>query len=235
MSSSQDSVAPEALSRRDAVRRIASAVVGAGVAHAMPAMIGAQVHEAVNGDRTLQGEYAVRFFNKHEFRTLERLSELIIPADEGGPSGRAGGAPEFIDYLCSQNETLADIFTGGVLWIDHVARDRGGYAFEECEESAQTALLDGLVEAERTEAGGETRWNTHEYRRFGVFGATSPADLGQGLEFFQWARRLIMDAYYTSPAGIEDLGFQGNASHSEYQVPVEAISYAFGRSDLSDG
>ena len=234
MSSTQGFVSLDALSRRDALRRIALALTAAGLGQGIDAADAAQVHQQVDEERTLQGQYKIKYFNGHEFRTLERLSELIVPADEGGPSGREGGAPEFIDLLSSQNEELAHIFSGGILWLDSASAERHGTRFVECSEQAQTGLLDSLVEAERTEAGGETSWETREYRRFSVFGVKSASEMRQGLEFFGWSRRLVVDAYYTSPAGIKDLGFLGNSARSEYTVPQEPIDYAFERSPLRD-
>jgi hypothetical protein len=39
-----------------------------------------------------------------------------------------------------------------------------------------------------------------------------------------------VDAYYTSQAGIDDLGFQGNGAVAQFSVPEEAIRYAISRS-----
>ncbi len=230
MSSAQGFVPAESISRRDALRRIALAVTATGAGGGLSPADGAQVHERVDGERTLQGEYEVKYFNEHEFRALEVLSELIVPADEGGPSGRVGGAPEFIDLLSSENDELAGIFSGGILWLDAVSNERCGKDFSEAEGEHQTGLLDALVAAERADTGSDTRWDTREYARFSVFGVRAPSDMRRGLGFFGWARRLIVDAYYTSPAGIKELGFSGNASHSEYSVPREAIDYAMSRS-----
>ncbi len=234
MSSKQGFVSIEALSRRDALRRIALAVTAAGLGRGIAPADAAEVHQQVNQERTFRGEYEVKYFNEREFRTLERLSELIVPADEGGPSGREGGAPEFIDLLSSQNEELAGIFTGGILWLDNASNHRYGKRFAEADEELQTAMLDSLVAAEREDRGDDTRWDTREYGRFSVFGVRTPSDMRSGLVFFDWARRLIVDAYYTSPAGIKDLGFVGNASHTEYKVPRESIDYAKGRSPFRD-
>ena len=234
MSSTQGFVSVEALSRRAALRRIALGVTAAGLGRSIGSADAAEVHAQVEDVRTFEGEYKAMYFKQHEFSTLERLSELIVPADEGGPSGREGGAPEFIDLLSSENEQLAGIFTGGLLWLDAASRTRNGKRFVDASEEDQADLLDALVEAERVEAGTETRWETREYARFSVFGVRKPSDAQRGLEFFGWARRLIVDAYYTSPAGIKDLGFVGNASHSEYKVPQESIDYAVSRSPFRE-
>ena len=234
MSSTEGFVSLDALSRRDALRRVALALTAAGLGPGIDVADAAEVHQQVDEERTLQGQYKIKYFNEHEFRTLERLSELIVPADEGGPSGREGGAPEFIDLLSSQNEELAHIFSGGILWLDNASAERHGARFVECSEREQTGLLDALVDAERNETGEDTSWDTREHRRFSVFGVKSPSDMRQGLDFFGWSRRLIVGAYYTSPAGIKDLGFLGNSSYTEYTVPQEVIDYAFRRSPLRD-
>ena len=234
MSSSQGLVTIQSPSRRDALRRIALAVTAAGLRRGIEPSAAAQVHEAVESERTFRGEYKVRYFNEREFRSLERLSELVVPEDEGGPSGREGGAPEFIDLLASENRELADIFTGGLLWLDAAAADRGGKAFTESGEATQKAILDALVTAERETASGTANWDTREYTRFSVFGVSRSSDMRRGLTFFVWARRLIVDAYYTSPAGIKDLGFVGNSSHTVYEVPWEAVDYAVGRSPFRE-
>ena len=234
MSSANGFISVDTLSRRDAVRRMAMALTAAGLGRGIDAASAAQVHEEIEGERTLRGEYTVKYFNENEFRTLERLSELIVPADEGGPSGRDAGAPEFIDLLSSQNSELAGIFSGGILWLDDASEERHGNRFAEASEQDQTALLDTLVEAERHETAEATKWDTSEYRRFEVFGVKSPTDARRGVKFFAWARKMVVDAYYTSPAGIKDLGFLGNASHTEYEVPQEAIDYAFDRSPFRD-
>jgi choline dehydrogenase-like flavoprotein len=56
-------------------------------------------------------------------------------------------------------------------------------------------------------------------------------DLAVGVRFFTWVRRMTVDAYYTSAAGIEELGYLGNKASSQFKVPQEAIDYALTRSE----
>jgi hypothetical protein len=58
-------------------------------------------------------------------------------------------------------------------------------------------------------------------------------ELGPGIQFFVWARNMTVDAFYTSKAGMDDLGYMGNSAMSEFHVPAEAIDYAVKRSGLS--
>lgn len=234
MSSMHGFIPVEAVSRRAALRRIALGLTAAGLGGSLSRSDAAQVHAEVDGERAAAGEYEAKRFNVHEFRTVGVLSELVVPADEGGPSAREAGAPEFVDLLCSQNDELADIFTGGMLWLDGVTGERYGKPFADLEKGLQTEVLDALVEAERLETGADTRWDTSEYRRFSVFGVKTPSAMRRGVRFFDWARRLIVDAYYTSPAGIADLGFVGNAAHTKYEVPKDAIDYAMARSPFGE-
>ncbi len=57
-------------------------------------------------------------------------------------------------------------------------------------------------------------------------------ELAAGIRFFVWARRMAVDAYYTSAAGIKELGYMGNKGMKEFKVPQEAIDYAVKRSGL---
>ena len=140
---------------------------------------------------------------------MSRLAELIVPADAGGGSGVDAGAPEFIDLLCSQNDELADIYQGGLAWIDATMRQREGTRFVDAPAPRQTALLDALVDSERAERAGRT----------------GTGNLGPGVAFFNWVRRMTVDAYYTSPIGIADVQYQGNAVETGFEVPPDALDF----------
>ncbi len=47
-------------------------------------------------------------------------------------------------------------------------------------------------------------------------------ELAAGIRFFAWARRMTVDAYYTSAAGIKEVGYMGNKGMTEFKVPQEA-------------
>ncbi len=57
----------------------------------------------------------------------------------------------------------------------------------------------------------------------------SPETAG-GSQFFMWARNMVVDAYYTSPVGVKDIGYMGNTAMSSFSVPQEAADYALKRS-----
>ena len=168
------------------------------------------VHAVALEEQQQTGTYALKSLTHHEHATVARLAELIVPADGGGGSAVDAGAPEFIDLLCGQNVELAEIYRGGLAWIDATMRRRSGSTFVDSTPSEQTALLDALVDAEQR---GDV------------------AALGPGVEFFGWVRRMTVDAYYTSPIGIADLGYAGNASTARYEVPQDALDFVNRRID----
>ena len=192
------------VSRRDLLR-ITLTTFGVSVVDAEAAQ---HVHQAVTEVKK-KGAYKPKFFNDHEYKTLEKLADLIIPADERSPGALAGGAPEFIDFLCSQSPELAEIYTGGLAWLDHQMNKTYSAAFLAATPEQQTAMLDLIA-----------------YRR------NDSPELGPGIHFFNWVRNMTVDAFYTSKAGMDDLGYMGNSAMSEFHVPAEAIDYALKRSGL---
>jgi len=155
------------------------------------------------------GAYKPKALTTHEYRTLQVLADLIIPADERGPGAAAAGACEFIDLLASQNPQLLAIYTGGIAWMDRSSQRLNATDFADATQPQQTALLDLIA-----------------YRK-----NESPM-LGPGIQFFDWARRMVVDAYFTSPAGIKAIGYQGNTAVSKFEIPQDAIDYALKRSPV---
>ncbi len=192
------------LSRRDLLQ-ITLTTLGAGVVNAEAAE---HIHHAV-ADVKKQGPYKPKFFNASEYKTVEKLADLIIPADEHSQGALAGDAPEFIDFLCSQSTDLAEIYSGGLGWLDHEMKRRYEASFLAATPEQQTAMLDLIA-----------------YRK-----NTSP-QLAPGINFFNWIRNMTVDAFYTSKAGMGDLGYMGNSAMSHFSVPAEALDYALKRSGL---
>ena len=161
------------------------------------------VHNIAAEEKKATGEYKPKCFTAHENRTLRVLAELIIPG------ALKGGAPEFIDLLSSQVPQMAAIYTGGLAWLDREMERRYRVKFAGAKPDEQTAMLDRIA-----------------HRR------NSTPDVAPGIRFFDWVRKMTADAYYTSKAGIEELGYKGNTSQAEFLVPQEAIDYVMKRSNL---
>jgi gluconate 2-dehydrogenase gamma chain len=189
-------------SRRDLLKAIAMSVTLGG----LNLEAAQHVHRLVAQTRKAGG-YQPKALTAHEYKTLERLADVIVPADDRGPGAVSAGACEFIDLLASQNPKLLAIYTGGIAWLDHAMHSRGATDFVTAKPEQQTALLDLIA-----------------YRK------NESAELGPGILFFDWSRKMVVDAYYTSPAGIKAIGYIGNTAVTKFEIPQEAIDYALKRS-----
>ena len=200
------------LSRRSVLRQLALAITAAG-SGSVNIEAARLVHSIAGESRAQPGGYTPVQLTNHEFRTVSRLAELIVPADTRGGSAVDAGAPEFIDLLCSQNDQLTAIYQEGIRWLDETARVQSGENFIDTSEEAQTDFLDGLVAAER---------------------GRSSNNLQEGVSFFSWVRRMAVDAYYTSPIGINDIGYQGNQVLTSYETPSDVVDFATRAADELD-
>jgi len=100
-------------------------------------------------------------------------------------------------------------------------------------------MLDILVEAGRIEAERQSEQLVYEkasvYKDFSNYTVKRQNELAAGVQFFDWVRKMTVDAFYTSPMGIKDLGYLGNKALSKYEVPKEALEYALKRSPFAQG
>ena len=194
------------VSRRDALRRIGLALMAAGTIDRLSAEA---VHRLAGAPTQAGAAFAPKTFREHEYRTLERLTDVIIPVEDGRPGALAAGAAAWIDTISSENEALQKIYRDGLSWIDAAARKGGAPDFVSAAPAQQTAILDAIA-----------------YRR------NETPELAPGIAFFAWVRRMTVDAFYTSEIGIKDIGYRGNSALGTFVVPVESIRYALGRSGL---
>lgn len=187
-------------SRRDLLRGAALTVLAGAT---LPPVEAQRVHAMA----VEEAVYRPKAFTAREYRTLCVLADLIIPADDVSAGAVAAGAPAWIDLLASQNPELANIYTGGFAWMDTEMQRRTGTDFVGAKPAEQTALLDLIA-----------------YRKNGT------GELAPGVRFFEWARKMVVDGFYSSPLGTKDLGYMGNGAVSKFEVPQAAIDYALQRS-----
>lgn len=198
----------EDTSRRELFRIIGGSLVltAAGSGVLSPALA-QHVHAEIAAVKSLSGgpNYVPKKFTPHNFLTLKKLGDIIIPGASDA------GAAEFIDFLSSHNDELAAIFNGGFGWLDNYMQKTYGADFLNATAAQQTELLDKLAYAKN---------RTPE---------TAP-----GVHFWTWTRNMVVDAYYTSPAGVKDLGYMGNRAMKVFGVPQEAVDYAIKRSPFAN-
>lgn len=201
-------------SRRDLLRHIGASI---SLAVAGEQMLSAQdvqhVHQAVAGEKAAQGRYLPKALNAHEYATLQKMSDLIVPADDRSPGALAANAADFIDFLCAATDDMKRIYTGGLAWLDDEMKRRyDGRDFLHAAPAQQREMLDLIAFRENRD---------------------KDPSIVPGIQFFSWARNMVVDAYYTSPIGYKELGYMGNSAMSHFSVPQEAIDYAIKRSPFA--
>ncbi len=199
------------VSRRNLFKIVGTTLLSAELVTAQDAKdahAGMAMPAATTGPKSLNGgpNYVPKHFKAHYFKTMRHVGDLIMPADTTSPAASEAGAAEFIDFLCSRNEDLAAIFDGGLAWLDQYTTHKYGADFLSAKPTEQTAVLDL------------------------AYGRPPSSEVAGGAQFFTWARNMVVDAYYTSPVGVKDIGYMGNGAMSTFSVPKEAADYALKRS-----
>lgn len=154
--------------------------------------------------------YAPRFFTRHEYATVIALANMIIPKDGRSGSASDAGAPEFIDYLISQQvgrqtaiRQQVDPQTairGGLAWLDNECRERFDKAFLACVDADRRAVLDDIAWPKRARPG-----------------------FSQGARFFTTMRDLVATGFWSSKIGVADLGYMGNVGVTEWPGAPQAV------------
>ena len=186
------------LTRRGLLRNAAAATAASAFTPAMAQ----KAREMAAEERTSTGGDRPKGLNEHEYKTLQKLSDWIIPASDHAQGALKAGAADWIDLLSSENPQMLAIYTGGIAWMDSAMQRLHKTDFLSAKPEWQRELLDIIA------------YKKNESPQF-----------GPGIRFFAWARKMVVDAYYTSPAGIKELGYIGNTALAKFEVPAECIDY----------
>jgi gluconate 2-dehydrogenase gamma chain len=180
------------VTRRDALKAFAT---GMGAVMAAPALSEAAWAQAlaVREQAAAAPATALKFFTAAQHRTVDVLSELIIPADAHSPGASAAKVADFIDYLLSGAVDAEQmVWRAGLEGLDATATQRFGRAFADSKLDQQTTLL---TEISVNEANPKT-----------------PLE-----EFFVFAKERTLQGYYTSEIGIhKELGYRGQQFINEF-------------------
>jgi len=148
--------------------------------------------------------YKPLFFSAEQFRLIEHIAEMIIPADDT-PGAKEAGVAEFIDFMVAnrvavnarseirstsdairQGEAAQARFVSGIEWINAHSKSQCGHWFLDCSAEQQKSLLEELAYKAK-------------------FKPTTEA----GRDFFQMMRDYTVVGYYTTKIGLESLGYPG--------------------------
>jgi gluconate 2-dehydrogenase gamma chain len=151
------------------------------------------------------GAYQPLFFKPDDYRLVEHLAELIIPADDT-PGAKDAGVAEFIDFMVANRVPISGSghsepprdsamkmgselqaqWLEGLGWLNARCVYDYAHAFMDCTSAQQLALLSVLAYKDK---------HTDETE--------------EGRDFFRLVRDYTVTGYYTSRVGLEALGFPG--------------------------
>jgi hypothetical protein len=176
------------LSRRDALR-IAIGVGAAAMIPLVPAEVAAAAQRAVAGGKTV----ALKFFTAAQHRTVDALTEVIIPSDERSPGARAARVADYLDFVLNESSAEArQAWKDGLASLDAVSTTQFARPFADLTAEQQIAIV---TEAARNEG--------------------SPTTPLEG--FFGEAKGRTIHGYYTSEIGIhQELRYKGNQFLPEF-------------------
>ena len=185
------------ISRRDVLKSLAVSAAATSVLRVIPAQAAEYAHHMVAAEKAAAPAkaYAPKFFNAHDYKTLQTLCQTIIPADADCGGAIEAGAPDFIDLLTSENKDYQTTLAGGLLWLDGTCSDRYQKVYLDCSPQQQKEILDQIA-----------------FRN----NAISNPGLSQGVEFFSFLRNMTADGFFTSEIGTKYLGYIGNTFLKEF-------------------
>lgn len=145
-----------------------------------------------------------RTLTAEQLDLVAQLSDIICPADDGGPSATSVGVPEVIDewvsapYSSQQNDRV--LIINGLKWLDDEATRRFNKNFLSSSDVEQIQIIDDIAFEKQMEVG--------EFEHASIF--------------FAKLRTLVLGAYFTSPEGMQDIGYMGNVPIlGDYPGPTE--------------
>jgi hypothetical protein len=170
--------------------------VSAGLA--LPSLVEAQhpVHNHLQNAASVEhaqkkaalAAYKAEFLDAHQLKTLEALSEAIVPG-----STTAKVAPFLDQLLAVELPQTQRIFLSALGAFDMAAIQKHGKAWKSIAAAEQDAILQAASTGESGRASGTTTLRDH----------------------FQTLKGWISGAYYSSEQGMKELGWTGNVFHAE--------------------
>ena len=196
------------ISRRDALRIFALAAAGTTIGATVVGCRSGEEH-AGHGVANVAAQQPPidaepQFFSPAQYATVALLADYILPEDDHGPSASAAGVPSFIDWVMV-DELLGDpeerqaAMREGLAWMDAEVE---GESFTAATDEQRRALLDRIAYPDDA--------------------ADTDAD---GVDFFNRFRDYTATGYWSSPAGVADIGYIGNVPHAWTGCPSEVEAH----------
>jgi hypothetical protein len=193
------------VSRRDAMKML-GIVPLAGVLE----WSGADVERAARfvsglGEEPTQ-QFAPKFFNAAEYRTVRVLVDYIIPRDTRSGSATDAKVPEFMDFMYSDpqqnvSEQTKTAVRNGLAWLDAESTKRFSKTFAAATDAERRQILDDIA------------WP-----------AKARPEMADGVTFFNRMRDMTASGFFSSAMGWKDLQYQGNVAVADWKgCPTPAL------------
>ena len=187
------------MNRRSMLQLLGSAPVVAGLTWTDAEA--AQAAKSTQAARRAGTAYKPKFFNAHEWATINVLVDIIIPKDERSGSATEAGVPVFMDFLLDDQPNRQTAMRGGLAWIDLECQDRYDKRFLECTADERTAVLDDIAWPQKAKP-----------------------EFAHGVAFFNSFRDLTASGFWSSKMGVDDLQYIGNVMVAEWKgCPPDAL------------
>ncbi len=171
------------LSRRDLLKFISAAALAAPLALPAP------------------DPGAPLYFTRDEFKLLDTLTELIIPADNHSPGAHAAGVAVYIDKVTAEAFLPEDkaSWRKGLASVNSLSQSTHGKPFLEVGKEQQIAVLNKMSTREEAKQSNKDE------------DAENNQDKGRPEAFFGQLKNTTAFAYYTSSIGIhKETEYKGN-------------------------
>lgn len=203
-----------ALTRREAIQWVLAASASVALMHAQTFAADADAAPVTGKpygtDPLLNhsykaGELWPLTLSTEQRRTVTALCDLVIPADDKSPSASAVGVPDFIDEWISapypNQQADRTVILAGLRWLEAESQTRFGKGFADLSLEQQTQIADDIAWLPKAKP---------EHK--------------EGAKFFAVFRNLTSSGFYTTPAGMKDLGFVGNVPLTKFpDAPKEVL------------
>jgi gluconate 2-dehydrogenase gamma chain len=206
---------PQGFGRRDLLK-VLGAVPAAALAPLASAKAALPRPTDPVREATASTAYQPKVLDPHEWKTIQVLSDIIIPADDRSGSATQAGVPEFIDdWLDFKEQTatrsedgkaegasLLPLIRGGIIWLDAVCNWQFNHDFVDCAWAQQKQILDRIAYPKEA----------------------APEDAA-GVVFFNHLRDLVVSGFFSSEMGVKDLPYLGNQMVSEWNgCPLDVLA-----------
>ncbi|MES2696978.1 MAG: gluconate 2-dehydrogenase subunit 3 family protein [Verrucomicrobiota bacterium] len=143
-------------------------------------------------------------FNDAQRQTAASLCDMIIPADDKGPAASTVRVHEFIDEWISApypgHAEDKELIVEGLAWLDTEAQKRFGGDFVNLVLRQKTAICDDIC-----------------------YTAKAAPEFLRAARFFKRYRDLTAGGYYSTPAGMKDIGYVGNVAMEKFEGPPKEV------------